>query len=691
MSSRKSGRSRKSQEIQLVQAQWQAGMKSMIFGGESAKKEAIHILLLLDQNDRVILNRTLPKIEDSDWTGFLSDGFRNPLIGMPRKPAVLKINNLSLSGETQKLFPEIRIITEETPEIDEICNHLFADIQSRYKESLKYSDFLLGNFFAAAREFYLHNPWEHLNDNKIIRIDSPEEFLDLHGAALYLIDEESYGSFGFIFLNSEEKFDKLLDVFADSEDIDLKKPEYITVAFVPEDRLPNQLRAEVKKNQWSVPNDKAYPVPTSHSAGGSYRPSDEEMIQLTEIMRAFCGFYEKNQDSFSKEDDENEAIRFTSKTDEQTIIFTYPYHKYYQFQLLDEIENLRLSLQEEPENTDLRIALAYNLIEMGTHSFYTEAMNLAKEVESLDPENPELFAFYGDMVADAEDYRKAAEFYLIAVDFSKKRGLEELAERFSGDAKSSMLTYAFSLFMAGNYRSAETEVLNLLSDFGKDADALEILGRIYLHRLEPMKASDYFKEALESAEDSEEEFIAVIRCFLGICCGLLKNYNEALEMFRSISALEREDEKNFTGFQIITLLDIGKTEEAQVLLNQFPDDFTDYLICRMRNETKKGSESLTRAVDANPFIAGFLCDCMGGLKISGYQSLPGFLPDYTTEKKYFLKYSENYRKKCADPIESFGFEKSLLLAMYSLPLWLSIKGAMEELTDIFKGRFNHPG
>lgn len=214
----------------------------------------------------------------------------HPDFGQTEKPNTIRTDNQHIIDALSPLYPNIKLIKGETPEVDEVLLSLTENMNATQTVSL-YSELEIPGkqvaaFFKSTANLYRKGPWRKItNANALIGISI--KALGVQEAVLVTIGHEGL-HFGMVLFESLKDYEayallaQLMDVSRMPE-----TPTHRALTFVPaKDIEPNQ-RKDFMENGWEIASPDAYPDLCLLCNGGIIAaPCKHDLEILTAVSNA---------------------------------------------------------------------------------------------------------------------------------------------------------------------------------------------------------------------------------------------------------------------------------------------------------------------------------------------------------------------------------------------------------------------
>ena len=279
------------------------------------------VILWMEIPDRILVgSKAIDPHAPATLAETLDEAMLYPVEGSPRQPLRIRVPDEQMAGELRRAFRGIPIIVAPVPELDE----LFEDLCEAARREANPSYFdggatpaIVGEFFAAASNFFRAAPWSHIDEQQIIAVDIPG--FDVQHACLSVVGAGAK-VFGLLLFRSVSDFISFaVRVEAQENDEDIgfdsgDESEGIVMRSLSFERkkvLPSSLIGEIREHQWPVAGTKAYPTLVClDGAMNHVDPAEHDFQIMTALAHAFLPFYEQHRALFAEE--EPKRVVFTS-------------------------------------------------------------------------------------------------------------------------------------------------------------------------------------------------------------------------------------------------------------------------------------------------------------------------------------------------------------------------------------------
>jgi tetratricopeptide (TPR) repeat protein len=280
---------------------WQADSRVLPVPIQSDEGEGQPWVILIGNRDRdeVLATAISEKSPGFDelWDA-LAKALQKPGVGRPVRPAALQVLAGGPWEALRANVTELGIRFEPKPELDQL-DRAFAGLQQHLEgqpqpgllEVPGLSPEQVGEFFAAAAEFYRQAPWKSLPTELAARIESP----DYPGGAVYAVVMGQSGmTYGLALYRSYDLLRRMWDGDL-SEAEQVSETEAVTVTYGTEDELSDSEADALEEHRWPVAGPRAYPSVFVKEKGMVMRPPEAWELELMEAaLRALPGFVRAN-------------------------------------------------------------------------------------------------------------------------------------------------------------------------------------------------------------------------------------------------------------------------------------------------------------------------------------------------------------------------------------------------------------
>ena len=269
----------------------------------------------------------------------LRGAMESPMLGPPRRPDRVRVSEIALAQEVRSVLPDVVVEIAPTPELEEPMAGL-TDAAARDEDEPSYLDGDVGaesmmDLFRGAELLWRVIRWESVDEEAVLRVDIPA--LGVEGACLSIIGAlgESRGFLLFPSLRHFFRFCEAAERNAAAPDrIDMGS-EWLALAFDRGADLPDSMRREVAKHEWSVAAPEAYPVVHAHRRDGLPEvPTDEDVRIVAACATSLTAFTIRNGLPSTENDAEPVCQSFADE-DDLVVRFTFPYEAFPLFEIED--------------------------------------------------------------------------------------------------------------------------------------------------------------------------------------------------------------------------------------------------------------------------------------------------------------------------------------------------------------------
>lgn len=259
----------------------------------------------------------LPDAPPSDFVDYVRQAMREPMVGEPRRPAVMRVSSEAEADALRAGLAEADItveVTEVLEAVDEIYTkamNMFGHIQSDYRTNAEaagetLSDAGLHALYGVAREFHHKALWEEFDDSEIFSIAHQTADGDMqttYGVLMGIMGE----AFGLALYASLEALQQIyelgtdeLETFPmtlDEDDFDeeaweagadmtaqLLSVPSVSITYTPKRELPQPLVEEATALKLPVAKQSAYPFMMRTG-------QDMQLANLTDLRQLFIALH----------------------------------------------------------------------------------------------------------------------------------------------------------------------------------------------------------------------------------------------------------------------------------------------------------------------------------------------------------------------------------------------------------------
>ena len=258
------------------------------------------IAVWLELPDALVLAIETPSPQESAGAvgRALAKALRSPLIGEPRRPTRVRVEDPSLAREIRaELGADVPIEIAPTPELDAFVAEMASgmpesDEEESYFEDGRVPEPLVAFLFQCAERLYRVAPWKGAAGDLIVRLDIPE--LGVNGACAVVIGSlgESFGLLVFPSFAAFDAFEAAASEPPSKRDSQGLGTELLSLEFERGAALPASLRREVAKHGWPVASAAAYPRVSVRERDGVLRPLEARDVQIAALgasaLASFC-------------------------------------------------------------------------------------------------------------------------------------------------------------------------------------------------------------------------------------------------------------------------------------------------------------------------------------------------------------------------------------------------------------------
>ena len=235
-----------------------------------------------------------------------------------------------------------------------------------------------------------------------------------------------------------------------------------------------------------------------------------------------------------------------------------------------QIQNVEAKVKENPQNPDLRVAVANYYFESG---LLDQAMQQIQQALTIDPNHQGALILLASVYQKTGKLDQSIEHFNRVLELNKDNPLAKI------DPRLEMVNYELGTMynQQGKYAQAVTALKNALEISPTDTDAHYILGLVYQNQSDYTNATTEFKEALRFIPDFVEAYENLALCY---------------------TAMGKAAEARYARAMILLLQ--GQTAQAaaqlQELVAQTPDLREAYFGLGLANEKLGRREEAIRAL-----------------------------------------------------------------------------------------------
>ncbi len=271
----------------------------------------VDLLVLLELPDELVVGMEMSSpMKPHTFSDVLQQTMKKPLVGPPRRPTLLRVEDPALAAEVRAQVPDLVVEIGETPALHEFTAKLREsvagmgeELTASYFEDGRVTLPDLQRLFAAAEALYQVEPWLLMHDEQVLRLDIPA--LSIDGAAVSITGALGE-TIGFVIFPSLPAFQSFLR-FAQRprglESLDLGT-SVLSLTFEAGEDLPPSMRREVMSYGLPIADAQAYPIVEHRDRDGVPRPGTAHDVQVaTACATALTRFMAKHADAIVDEED----------------------------------------------------------------------------------------------------------------------------------------------------------------------------------------------------------------------------------------------------------------------------------------------------------------------------------------------------------------------------------------------------
>ena len=227
------------------------------------------VVLWLELPSGVLISQTVIGPESPLTFGeTLAEAMKDPVDGPARKPGRIRVPEQALADALQgTIGSETTVVVAPVPELDMMFAQVVGDVMlPGYRETYlaegEISPGVVADLFAAASAYYRADPWRHVKDRQVVRIDIPDLEAEGRGLAIGGPGE----SFALVLFHSVDYYVAAAEqAFHPSEEEALceatlpREALAVSLSFNRKKDLPAQMVGEIEAHGWEVAGAKAYP------------------------------------------------------------------------------------------------------------------------------------------------------------------------------------------------------------------------------------------------------------------------------------------------------------------------------------------------------------------------------------------------------------------------------------------------
>ena len=323
---------------------WEIGQRPLTDHVPLSNEETSELLTLLfvvqaDSKKLIYRMLMMPDATPSDVVDHIRQAMREPMVGEPRRPEVMRVSSEAEAKVLHAGLKEADIAVEVTEVLEAVDDahtramSLFGKVQSDYRTNAEaagetLSDAALRSLYRAAQQFYRKALWETFDDSEIFSITFPTadgQTQTHYGVLMGIMEEE----FGLALYASLEALQQIYDIdIDDPEDFPLSLDEdendaetweasaemtaqllsvpCVSLTYTPKRDLPQPLVEEAKVLKLPVAKQSAYPLIMRTGRG-------MQLANLTDLRQIFIALHailawDKQIEALDLEDEIDETL-----------------------------------------------------------------------------------------------------------------------------------------------------------------------------------------------------------------------------------------------------------------------------------------------------------------------------------------------------------------------------------------------
>lgn len=243
------------------------------------------------------LNVLEPGAEATDMVKSFEKAIEHSNGGSMGPPATLRTDNADLLYLLRPIYPTIKFILAEVPEISEIAEDMANAFNEELPPKIAYAGLginptALTAFFKAAAGLYKAHPWKQVpHESRLIGITI--DSLGIRDNVISIIGQAGQ-SFGILLFNCLADYENYLSIV--HSDVDTSRfenlPKYRVLSFVPAADVSEEQRKEFMANGWKLAAHDAYPeffLPVSGRVARA--PDENDCIVFEAIALSLMGLF----------------------------------------------------------------------------------------------------------------------------------------------------------------------------------------------------------------------------------------------------------------------------------------------------------------------------------------------------------------------------------------------------------------
>lgn len=274
-----------------------------------------------------------PKDPQSSLSAALAEALENPMVGPPRQPARVRVEDEATAGEVKQVLPGAQVVVSPTPELDQVIEAMeqsgaFTEggEEPTYLGNGAISPELMEDLFISAGCLYQVAPWKQAAPHQVVRLDIPA--LGVEGVCLSVLGAMG-DTRGLVFYPSLIAYENFLDAASTSPSSPAERDlgtDALALLYAQGSELPHAMLREVREHGWPITDPDGYPTVAHHDRDGTPRPLAEHDVRVVAACAAaFGAFFAKHRALFERESLEEPICESYADEDDLEVRFTVPY------------------------------------------------------------------------------------------------------------------------------------------------------------------------------------------------------------------------------------------------------------------------------------------------------------------------------------------------------------------------------
>ncbi|HXH38766.1 MAG TPA: SEC-C metal-binding domain-containing protein [Thermoanaerobaculia bacterium] len=257
----------------------------------------------------------------------LEEALRNPIEGLPRRPARIRVPDQRMARELRRAAAGIPIIVAPVPELDAAFAELSEELGGLESTPTYLGDgdiapAVVKDFFSAAVLLFRAGPWRHVQEHQVLRVDIPR--FEIENACLSVIGA-GRESEGILLFRSIQDFLTFGSTTVNPELISAGAGIAMrSLSFDRKKTMPPSMIREIEQHRWPIAGAKAYPALLCFDAQMSaIEPAEHDYRIMTACTQAFVSFFARHRHIFAADAPDQVCESLTSDND-LTVTLTAP-------------------------------------------------------------------------------------------------------------------------------------------------------------------------------------------------------------------------------------------------------------------------------------------------------------------------------------------------------------------------------